>query len=193
MLVAHSMGGAVATVVAEQAPELVAELVYVAAFAPVSGMSAAAYIRSPENAGERVNGLLAADPAAVGALRLDLDDVTRRREMREVFYQDVDEVTADAAISLLSPDAPLGISAETFAVSPSRYGRVPHTYVVCAEDRVVPPALQRRFVTEIDAVSARPTTVVELATSHSPFLSAPESLARVIASAHQGHDAVPAT
>ncbi len=184
VLVAHSMGGVVATLAAEQAPELVAELVYVTSFAPVSGMPAAGYLASPENAGERVNGLFAADPAAVGALRMDLDDGTRRREVREVFYHDVDEVTADAAISLLGPDAPLGIPGESFGVSASRYGRVPHTYVVCTEDRVIPPALQRRFVTEIDAVSARPTTVVELATSHSPFLSAPDALAEVIESVY---------
>ena len=63
------------------------------------------------------------------------------------------------------------------------YGTVPHTYVVCTGDRAVPPALQRRFVDEIDAVSARATTVVELGTSHSPFLSAPDDLAAAIAAA----------
>ncbi|WP_329793491.1 hypothetical protein V1227_16665 [Lentzea sp. DG1S-22] len=47
----------------------------------------------------------------------------------------------------------------------------------CTGDRVFLPALQRRFVEEIDAVSARATTVVELPTSHSPFLSAPDDLA----------------
>jgi pimeloyl-ACP methyl ester carboxylesterase len=190
VLVAHSMGGVVATLAAEQAPELVAELVYVTSFAPVRGMAAAGYLTTPENAGERVNGLFAADPATVGALRMDLDDSACRREAREVFYHDVDEATADAAISLLSPDAPLGIPGETFSVSASGYGRVPHTYVVCTEDRVIPPALQRRFVTEIDAASARPTTVVELATSHSPFLSAPDALAEVIESAHSRFSAV---
>ncbi|MGW0197978.1 alpha/beta fold hydrolase [Nonomuraea sp. NPDC003201] len=192
VLVTHSMGGIVATAAAEQAPELIAELVYVAAFAPVSGLPTVAYLASPENAGERVNALLAADPAAVGALRLDLGDATRRRDMREVFYHDVDEVSAAAALSLLSPDAPVGIPEETFTVSTARYGQIPHTYVVCTEDRVVPPALQRRFVTEIDAVSLRPTTVVELATSHSPFLSAPDTLADVLASAHRNRPAITA-
>ncbi|SDP90254.1 hypothetical protein SAMN05421507_119134 [Lentzea jiangxiensis] len=43
--------------------------------------------------------------------------------------------------------------------------------------RVFLRALQRRFVEEIDAVSARVTTVVELPTSHSPILSAPDDLA----------------
>ena len=55
--------------------------------------------------------------------------------------------------------------------------------LVCTEDQAVPLALQRRFIREIDAVSTAPTTVVELATSHSPFLSAPEELAATIVSA----------
>ena len=43
---------------------------------------------------------------------------------------------------------------------------------------------QRHFVKEIDAVLGRPTTVVESATSHSPFLSAPGDLAETIARVH---------
>jgi pimeloyl-ACP methyl ester carboxylesterase len=63
---------------------------------------------------------------------------------------------------------------------------VAHKYVVCTQDRVVPEALQRRFVREIDAVSAKPTRVVELRASHSPFLSRPAELADVIAAVAQG-------
>src|SRR5438477_2826595 len=44
VVVAHSMGGVVATAAAEQAPELFGHLVYVAAFAPVGGMAAADYL-----------------------------------------------------------------------------------------------------------------------------------------------------
>ena len=40
VVVAHSMGGTVATAAAELAPELFAHLVYVVAFAPVSGLPA---------------------------------------------------------------------------------------------------------------------------------------------------------
>src|SRR5947209_8386763 len=44
VLVAHSMGGVAASAVAERNPELVAELVYLSAFAPVSGQPAAYYL-----------------------------------------------------------------------------------------------------------------------------------------------------
>ncbi|MYU10192.1 alpha/beta fold hydrolase [Streptomyces sp. SID8361] len=53
LVVAHSMGGVVATALAELAPELVGGLVYVSALAPVSGVPAAFYSTCPENAGEK--------------------------------------------------------------------------------------------------------------------------------------------
>ncbi|MDR7321143.1 MULTISPECIES: alpha/beta fold hydrolase [Catenuloplanes] len=184
VVVAHSMGGIVATRAAELAPELFAELIYVTAFAPVAGRPAVAYLGLPENAGEQVGALLCADPAATGALRIDPADPARRAAIRGCFYHDVDAATADAAIALLGTDGSAGIPGETFPVTPARYGRVPHTYLVCTADRAVPAALQRRFVTEIDAISAAPTTVIDLDTSHSPFLSAPDALASTLAATH---------
>lgn len=175
------MGGTVATAAAELEPSLFACLVYVAAFAPAAGKAAAEYSLMPENEGETYSSLLRADPEAVGAARLDLDDMSSHPAIRETFYADVDEDTAQAAISLLTPDGPLGIPAETFPVTTARYGSVPHAYVVCTQDNALPVALQRLFIEEIDAVSATPTAVTEFDTSHSPFLSRPKDLAAVIA------------
>jgi len=183
VVVAHSMGGVVATAAAELAPELFAHLVYVAAFAPVSGLPAGAYIASPEHEGSMLPDLLLADPAVTGALRIDTGDRGRHAAIRETFYGDVDEATATAAISLLSPDAPVGVPAEAFTVTNGRYGAIPHAYVTCTKDNTFPIALQRRFITEIDAISQTPTTVVELDSSHSPFLSQPAALAAAIAEA----------
>ena len=180
VVAAHSMGGTVATAAAERAPELFAHLVYVTAFAPVSGQSAGSYSALPECAGSMVADLLPADSVAVGAVRIDTGDRDRHAAIRETFYGDVDEVTAAAAISLLSPDAPAGILGEAFAVTPGRYGAIPHTYVTCGKDNALPIALQRRFIEEINAISSTPATVVELDSSHSPFLSQPAALATAL-------------
>ena len=110
-----------------------APLGYVTAYAPVSGLPAAAYIGSPEGEGSMMPDLLAADPAVIGGLRIDTSDRGRHAAIREAFYGDVDEATATAAITLLSSDAP--------------------------------------------------TTVIELDTSHSSFLSQPAALAAAIAKA----------
>jgi pimeloyl-ACP methyl ester carboxylesterase len=178
VLVAHSMGGVTATAAAELAPDLIAELVYVTAFAPITRPTTE-YIALPENAGELVAGQLRADPAQVGALRLDPADPSSHDVIGQTFYNDIEDPSA--AIALLSTDGPIGVPAERISVTAERFGSVPHSYVVCERDNAIRPALQRLMIDEIDAVSLKPTAVSELDTSHSPFLSAPEHLADIIA------------
>jgi pimeloyl-ACP methyl ester carboxylesterase len=184
LVVAHSMGGTVATALAERFPELVAGVVYVSAFAPTAGLPAAAYITSPENKGSMVGEQLAADPMAVGALRFDTGDSPRHAAFVETFYADVPAEVAAAAIALLTSDAPAGIATESLTVTAARYGRLPRTYVVCEQDNAIRPDLQRRLIREIDAIAAEPTTVVTLDASHSPFLSQPAALVDAIEKAH---------
>ncbi|MFB9468050.1 alpha/beta fold hydrolase [Nonomuraea salmonea] len=182
-VVAHSAAGPVLTRVAEQAPELVAHALYVTAYMPASDTPAVAYTRIPEAAGDQVAPLLRGDPAEIGALRLDLatDDPAYRRGLREAFYGDVDPVLADAATGLLTPDGPLGIMLGTTTLTRAGWGSVPRTYVLCAEDQAIQPAVQRRFVAEADAAfPGDPMSVVSLDASHSPFLSMPGRLAEVI-------------
>ncbi|MBL7261311.1 alpha/beta fold hydrolase [Paractinoplanes lichenicola] len=177
VVVAHSMSGPVVTLAAEREPGLFAHIQYVSAFAPVSGHATADYIGLPENAGDLVAPLLAADPAVVGALRIRTDD---HAALRECFYGDVEPARAEAAIALLSVDGPMGIPGEAFPVTRARFGAVPHSYVMCTRDNAVRPELQRRLIRELDAVSAAPTKVFELDSSHSPFLSRPDELTDAI-------------
>lgn len=114
----------------------------------------------------------------MGALRIRAED--RRPQVRERFYNGTDETAADAAIALLSVDGPRGVPGEVLSVTRERYGAVPHSYVLCERDNAVRPALQRRLIREIDAVSVTPTRVFELDSSHSPFLSRPEELTSAI-------------
>lgn len=183
VVVAHSMGGVVATLAAELEPALVSHVVYIAAFAPVKGLPAVAYVTSDDNAGELSTQLLRADPFAIGASRLDTGDAPAHPAVREALYGDVRPEVADAAISLLTPDAPIGIATEKFIVSRERFGAIPHTYVRCGRDRTVRPALQDRFIREIDEISDASTAVIPLDTSHSPFLSQPVAVAEAIATA----------
>ncbi|NGO08275.1 hypothetical protein G5C60_11655 [Streptomyces sp. HC44] len=123
----------------------------------------------------------------MSAVRCDTTQASdRRAAIREAFYNDdVDDVIAEAAISLLTVDAPTGVAAEPITVTAERFGSIPHSSIVCARDNAIRPELQRLFVREIDAVSAMPTRVVEFDPSHSPFLSQPTALADVIRSAHR--------
>lgn len=183
VVVAHSMGGVVATLAAEMEPALVSRLVYIAAFAPVAGVPAGADVSSELNVDELGTSLLRADPFAVGASRVDTGDPESREAIRAALYADVPVRTAQAAIDMLNADAPVGIAAETITVTRERFGSVAHTYLVCTEDRMVRPALQRKIVGDIDRASQSATGTVELASSHSPFLSRPVEVAEVIAQA----------
>lgn len=184
VLVAHSMGGVAITAVAQRVPEKLAKLVYLTAFMPGSGVPGITYIRSPENAGELVGPQLLADPAVVGALRMDhrSDSASYRASSKLAFYADVSQADYEAMANLLTPDVPVAAFATPIATTPDRWGSVPRHYIRCLEDRAIRPALQQRFIDEADAfVPGNRTVVHELACSHSPFLSQPEALAELLA------------
>jgi pimeloyl-ACP methyl ester carboxylesterase len=181
--VAHSMGGNVLTRAVQEAPGLFAHAVYVTAFMPASGVPAGAYIFSPENEGDLAGASLVADPAVIGGLRLDTTsrDPAYRQQLREAFFGDLPVHVADAAIGLLTPDAPAGIAAGATTLTEDSWGSVPRTYVVCTKDRAIQPAMQRKFIELADAAfPANPTAVHTLESSHSPFLSMPGRLADII-------------
>ena len=183
IVVAHSAGGSVLTRAAQLVPARVAHAIYLTAFMPASGVPLRAYTRMPENEGGLLPRCVVADPAAVGALRLDVTspDPAYRQRLREAFYGDLDPALADAAIALLTPDAPAGISLGTTTLTADGWGSVPRTYVVCTRDRIIQPALQQRFIADADAAfPANPTTVHVLHASHSPFLSMPGQVADIV-------------
>lgn len=184
--VAHSMGGNVLTRAVQEAPGLFAHAVYVTAFMPASGVPAATYIFAPENEGDLVQVALVADPATIGALRLDVTspDPAYRQLLRDAFFGDVDAAVADAAIGLLVPDAPAGIAGGATTLTADGWGSVPRTYVLCTQDRALRPPMQRKFIELADAAfPGHPTTVHALESSHSPFLSMPGQLADIIVKA----------
>jgi hypothetical protein len=60
----------------------------------------------------------------------------------------------------------------------ARFGTVARTYVVCERDRVIDPAVQRDMIAAVGCDS-----VYSLDTGHSPFLSRPQALGELIATA----------
>ncbi len=184
VVVAHSMGGAVLTRAAQLAPALVAHAVYLAAVMPASGVPALAYARMPENEGGLVPSVLVADPAAVGALRLDVasPEPGYRQRLRDALYGDVAPELADSAIALLTPDAPAAIGLDATTLTADGWGSVSRTYVTCARDMIIRPALQQRYITDADAAFPdNPTAIRALNASHSPFLSVPGQVADIVA------------
>ena len=70
--VGHSMGGVPITFAAAKSPEKFASLVYIAALLPTPGKPAGFYTTlEDQTARSKIGGLIAADPAVIGALRFD--------------------------------------------------------------------------------------------------------------------------
>jgi pimeloyl-ACP methyl ester carboxylesterase len=183
VVVAHSIGGPVLTWAAQAAPGLVAHAVYLTAYMPASDIPPVAYLRMPEHEGGLAGTCLVADPAAVGAFRIDgaSPDPAYRQRLREAFYGDVAPAVANAAIALLTPDAPLPIALGSVTLTADGWGSVPRTYVICSQDMIIRPALQRRFIADADAAFPdNPTSVRTLDASHSPFLSMPGQVAGIV-------------
>ena len=159
VLVGHSYGGAVITDAG--AHPKVDHLVYLTAFALDSGESVAQ------------NGLTGGETIALGdAMTFDGDGVSvDPGRAVEFFFHDCTPEVAHFACARLRPMSMAAMLGVTRNVA---WREKPSTYIVCTDDRALPVALQR-------SCSARTDDVLEMHTSHSPFLSRPDDLARTFA------------
>jgi len=162
ILVGHSYGGVVITEAGND-PK-VAGLVYIAAFAPDTGESVSALIKNP-SPGAPVPPIL---PPQDGFLLLD------RTKFRESFAADV---SADAAAFMADSQVPWGLDALNGAVTDPAWKTKPSWYLVSTDDKMIPPDAQR-------AMSKRAgSAVVEAKGSHAVYVSQPQAVADLIATA----------
>jgi pimeloyl-ACP methyl ester carboxylesterase len=183
VLVGHSMGGVPVTLAAEKAPEKIRKLVYLCAFMPEADVPAGAYIGCPENEGEMVASLVVADPAVVGALRIDprSPDPAYRARIREAIYNDVAEDDFLAALNMITPDQPLHFPTTPVHKTAEGWGGIGRAYIKCSLDNAIRPRLQQLFIDRADAFTpGNGTEVVTMETGHAPFLSQPEALAEIL-------------
>jgi pimeloyl-ACP methyl ester carboxylesterase len=161
VLVGHSMGGVVVTQAAEQRPDKIARLVYVAAYEPANGQSLQSL--SMTDSGSHLGAVFTVNPTAGTAS-------VPASALGDVFCGDCSQ----AALAKIrdhyrdEPLAPLGAAVHTTAAN---WGRVPKDYVFTTQDHAVSYALQQ---TMAGAAATRKT--VTLTASHSPFLSVPDSV-----------------
>ena len=91
----------------------------------------------------------------------------------EVLYADCTPEVAAAAGARLTRQS---VAAIATPQSVAAWQRLPSTYVICEQDRAVPPPAQ-------EAMSARAGNVHRLPSSHSPFLSRPDDVAELVLAA----------
>jgi pimeloyl-ACP methyl ester carboxylesterase len=165
VLVGHSYGGAVITEAGVH--PAVRHLAYLCAFALDEGEScqraATAEAKSLDHTGrpnlgramvDQGDGLVGIEPTFAA----------------QCFYNDCDEATRGWAVARLGPQSAAALADTPMAIA---WRAKPSTYVVCVDDLIVHPGLQR-------LLGARCTSSVEWPTGHSPFLSQPTLVADLL-------------
>jgi pimeloyl-ACP methyl ester carboxylesterase len=161
ILVGHSMGGFVISAAAEQQPDAVAKLVYLAAFLLDDGQTFGA-VASQDAASVVSSGIV---PSADGGSL-----TVKASVLKEAFYADCSDADISLAELALGPESAAALGG-SLHVTPSRWGRIPRVYIECTQDRAVSIASQRLMVGRLPCEK-----VITMKTSHSPFFSAPELL-----------------
>ncbi|HEX3500751.1 MAG TPA: alpha/beta fold hydrolase [Stellaceae bacterium] len=162
VLVGHSRGGIVISEVAEARPQRIARLVYVAAFLLRDGESVSRTMRADGTSLILPNLIVFED---------GISSILRSEALAETFYGDCTADEIAAVGSRLRPE-PVEPNRTPVHVTAERFGLVRRAYIATAADRAVPPALQRRMYTALPC-----DKVITMDTAHSPFLSAPATLA----------------
>jgi hypothetical protein len=155
------MGGAVVCGVAEAVPEQVGKLVILAGLVPIGGESMGDLMR-------RIVPDMTPVPAADGAL--DFDPASGKA----IFYNTCSDEDAERAIGRLRRQAQAPFM-HPFNPTDDRFGAVPKSYIVCLQDRAMPPSLQEEFCARTPGFRR-----YEMDTDHSPFLCDPDGLAAIV-------------
>ena len=93
-------------------------------------------------------------------------------EMKELFYGDCADEDVRLAAALLVPQPPQPLR-DPLDLTEENWGRLPRVFIECRRDKVLLPERQKELCTETPCEK-----VLSLETSHSPFFSQPEALAR---------------
>jgi pimeloyl-ACP methyl ester carboxylesterase len=164
-LVGHSLGGLVISQTAERVPEKISSLVYLCAMLLQDGQTT---IDAAAN--DSTSQLMAS---------ISLDESGATSSMAEaavygLFYGDCSDAAGDKATRLLVPE-PVGPATTPVHLTADRWGSVPRSYILCGQDRAISPTAQRAMIESVGV-----DRVIEMDSSHSPFMSQPERLAAIL-------------
>jgi pimeloyl-ACP methyl ester carboxylesterase len=176
VLAGASQGGVTLSRVGNAIPDLLDRVVYVAAYCCVDLPNLTAYLATPENADSllpNVTAALAGDPAVLGVARVNwrTADPALMRGIKECLAGDFTDEGLRRLLNALEPDEPVSIPLADARGDARTWGRIPRTYVRFTLDRLIPPALQDRFIAEADRLTPdNPTDVRSVAAPHvGPF------------------------
>jgi pimeloyl-ACP methyl ester carboxylesterase len=163
VLVGHSRGGIVISQVAEEHPDQISCLVYLAAFLLRDGESLL-QVAQTDTESQILPNLLINEAEGFHTIQTETAPA--------IFYNASPQSVIAGAVARLRPEP----NAPTFTplqLTDANFGRVPRVYIRTLRDRAVGPVLQERMVGHLPC-----RDVLSLDTDHSPFFSAPRELAK---------------
>lgn len=170
ILVGHSFGGFTISNVAESVPERIKTLVYVGAYLPRDGESLQAISAEDKDNKLRLTSYeLAKDKRTASVVR-------ENRAL--VFCEDCSPGDKTALLDTMV-DEPTRPGATPVKLTADRYGKVDKVYIKTLKDNAIRPPLQDLMVSRTPV-----RKVMTIDTGHSPFLSRPQELARLLTSLH---------
>ena len=165
ILVGHSMGGMVITHVAEKAAGKINKLVYVGAFLPANGQALTDLAYSDPDSKLGPNLVPSAD-------QLTLD--VKRDQLTNLFINDGTDATKDLVVSNYRAEPAIPFTNKV-SLTKENFGTVDKVYIRTLQDVVISPGLQKRMI-----AAAGIKTVLDVNTSHSPFLAQPHQLSEIL-------------
>jgi pimeloyl-ACP methyl ester carboxylesterase len=168
IVVGHSGGGLAASQIAEEMPDRVCGIIYVAGMMLPDNTRFVDVVEAcredePSASGiwpylDHLEGMSAVPPAAA----------------IDIFYQDCDPDAAAAAAAKLTPqsNAARDVSPHT---TKERFGTVPRVYIEALKDKSVVPVVQRRMQDLVPGAAIR-----RIDTGHAPMLADPARLSEIL-------------
>jgi len=168
VLVGHSLAGITISGVAERRPQRIKALVYLDGVLLGNGESFAevAARNQPALCTVLMSNMSVSSDGTTSSVNLG--------KAKEIFYADCSDEDVEHAKKLLRPE-PRGPRAEPIQITDQRFGRVPRVYIECLQDKVFTPSFKKSMYTAMPCKKVYP-----MDTGHSPFLSAPAELARIL-------------
>lgn len=164
VLLGHSAGGYAITAAAQKAPDRITRLIYLCAYVPMPGKTMIEMRK------------MAPTQPLLEAVRVAPDRVTYSFDPAQVpgkFYQDVPPEIVDWAVAHVCPQPIL--PQDTALPDTARAEALPRHYIRCLQDGAIPPDFQRTMTKDWQGGQ-----VHDMNCSHSPFLSMPADLAKII-------------
>ena len=167
-LIAHSGGGLTATAAAEEIPNKIAGIIYVAGMMLPSGMSFTELCQRVSRNGINTQGIAPYLQQTPHGTKVKVEGIT------EVFLHDATEDAINLANNkmVIQPNASRVIAINW---TPEGVGSIPKYYIIAESDRSLVPEVQQEMIKLIS-----PNGVASLNCGHFPQIVVPEQLAEVI-------------